>query len=298
MIQSEKTMSLLMVLAMFTWALAAIAAKTLSGYITENEIVVYRYFLAAASMVPILLFMGLSFKIDWKNLALALLIALFTIANARFYFMGVDLGTAGLGAALVTVLIPMIVYLLMLLSKQEQPPLKDWAALIWGGGGVMLMMDITEFGIGELLTGANLYFVMAAFCWALISVSGAWMKGAHVLTFSFYVCLFAFSIDWFLSFDAPLSTLLEMDRYFWISILTVSILSTAIASTIYYVGLRVLGSKKCSTYSLLTPFFAIAMGALFFGESLTLQNATGTLMAVSALFVLQNIKIKGIMPYR
>lgn len=298
MIQSEKTMSLLMVFAMFTWALAAISAKTLSGYISENEIVVYRYFLAAASMAPIILFMGLSFKIDWKNLALALLIALFTIANVRFYFMGVDLGTAGLGAALVTVLIPMIVYLLMLFSKQEKPPLKDWAALIWGAGGVMLMMNIAEFGFGELMTGANLYFVMAALCWALITISGTWIKGTHVLTFGFYVCLFTFSIDWFLSFDAPLSTLLEMDRYFWISILTVSVLSTTIASTIYYVGLRVLGPKKCSTYSLLTPFFAIAMGALFFGELLTLQNAIGTLMAVSSLFVLQDIKIKGIMPYR
>ena len=298
MIQSERTMSLFMVLAMFTWALAAIAAKTLSGYISENEIVVYRYFLAAASMVPILLFMGLSFKIDWKNLALALLIALFTIANVRFYFMGIDLGTAGLGAALVTVLIPMIVYLLMLFSKQEKPPLKDWAALIWGAGGVLLMMNISEFGIGELLTGANLYFVLAALFWALITVSGAWMKGTHVLTFSFYVCLFTFSIDWFLSFDAPLASLMDMDRYFWISILTVSVLSTTIASTIYFLGLRILGSRKCSTFSLLTPFFAIAMGALFFGESLSMQNAVGTLMAVSALFIIHDVKIKGIMPYR
>ena len=298
MIQSEKTMSLLMVLVMFTWALAAIAAKVLSNYISENEIVVYRYFLAAASMVPILLFMGLPFKIDWKNLALALLIALLTIGNVRFYFMGVDLGTAGLGSALVTVLIPMIVYLLMLFSKQERPPIKDWAALILGAGGVMLMMNVTEFGIGELLTGANLYFVIAAFCFALISVTGAWMKGAHVLTFGFYVCLFTFSIDWFLSFGVPLSTLLDMDRYFWLSILTVSVITTSISGTIYYIGLRVLGSKKCSTYSLLTPFFAIALGALFFGESLTLQNAIGTLMAVSALLILQNINIKGFLPQR
>jgi drug/metabolite transporter (DMT)-like permease len=283
---------------MFTWALAAIAAKTLSGYISENEIVVYRYFLAAASMVPILLFMGLSFKIDWKNLALALLIALFTIANVRFYFMGIDLGTAGLGAALVTVLIPMIVYLLMMFSKQNKTSAKDWMALIWGAGGVMLMMNITEFGIGELLTGANLYFVLAALFWALISVSGAWMKGTHVLTFSFYVCLFTFSIDWFLSFDAPLASLMDMDRYFWISILTVSVLSTTIASTIYYLGLRILGSRKCSSFSLLTPFFAIAMGALFFGESLSMQNAVGTLMAVSALFIIHDVDIKGIMPYR
>lgn len=298
MIQSEKAMSLLMVLAMFTWALAAIAAKVLSNYISENEIVVYRYFLATASTVPILLFMGLSFKISLKNLLLAMLVALFTIANVRFYFMGIDLGTAGLGAALVTVLIPMIVYLLMLFSKQERPPLKDWVALIWGAGGVMLMMNITEFGIGELLTGANLYFVMAAFFWALITVAGAWVKATHVLTFSFYVCLFTFSIDWIISFDAPLASLMDMDRYFWISILTVSVLSTTIAGTIYYAGLRVLGSRKCSTFSLLTPFFAIAMGTLFFGESLSLQNAIGTLMAVSALFIIHDVKIKGNMPYR
>jgi drug/metabolite transporter (DMT)-like permease len=298
MIQSEKAMSLLMVLTMFIWALAAIAAKVLSNYISENEIVVYRYFLATASTVPILLFMGLSFKISLKNLLLAMLVALFTIANVRFYFMGIDLGTAGLGAALVTVLIPMIVYLLMLFSKQERPPLKDWVALIWGAGGVMLMMNITEFGIGELLTGANLYFVMAAFFWALITVAGAWVKATHVLTFSFYVCLFTFSIDWIISFDAPLASLMDMDRYFWISILIVSVLSTTIAGTIYYAGLRVLGSRKCSTFSLLTPFFAIAMGTVFFGESLSLQNAIGTLMAVSALFIIHDVKIKGNIPYR
>ena len=298
MIQSEKTMSLLMVLAMFTWALAAIAAKVLSNYISENEVVVYRYFLAAASMVPILLFMGLSFKIEWRSLALAALIAVLTIANVRFYFMGIDLGTAGLGSALVTVLIPMIVYLLMLLSKQDKTPIKDWLALIWGGIGVLFMMNVTALSLDEFLSGANVYFVMAALCWALISITGAWLKNTHVLTFSFYVCLFTFSIDWFVSFDASLSTLLEMDRYFWLSILTVSVLSTTIASTIYYVGIRVLGSKRCSSYSLLTPFFAIAMGALFFGEVLSLQNAIGTLMAVSALLVLQSVNIKGVLPQR
>lgn len=298
MIQSEKTMSLLMVFTMFTWALAAIAVKMLSNYISENEIVVYRYFLASVSMVPILLFMRLPFRINWKNLALAFLIALFTVANVRFFFMGIDRGAAGLGSALVTVLIPMIVYLLMLFSKQEKTPIKDWMALIWGSSGVLLMMNITEFGLGELLQGANYYFVLAALFWALISVSGAWLKDTHVLTFSFYVCLFTFSIDWFLSFDGELPALLEMDRYFWISILTVSVLSTTIASTIYYLGLKVLGSRKCSAFSLLTPFFAIALGALFFAETPSIPNAIGTLMAVSALLVLQNVKIKGVIPYR
>ena len=48
MIESKNTMSLLMVLVTFTWALSGIATKYLSFYVSENEIVVYRYFFATS----------------------------------------------------------------------------------------------------------------------------------------------------------------------------------------------------------------------------------------------------------
>jgi drug/metabolite transporter (DMT)-like permease len=89
-----------------------------------------------------------------------------------------------------------------------------------------------------------------------------------------------------------------MDKVFWINIFIVSVLSTTIAATLYYVGLKVLGSKKCAEFSLLTPFFAIALGAIFFSETLTIRNAIGTIMAVSALFVLNNVKFKDLTSFR
>ena len=89
-----------------------------------------------------------------------------------------------------------------------------------------------------------------------------------------------------------------MDKVFWINIFILSVLSTTIAATLYYIGLQVLGSKKCSELSLLTPFFAIALGALFFGEMLTFKNAMGTIMAVIALVVLNNVKLKDLINFR
>ena len=298
MIESKNTMSLLMVMVTFTWALSGIATKYLSFYISENEIVVYRYFFAVLSTFPVLWWMKIPLNINKKNLLLSILLAIFLIGNTRFYFMGMQHGAAGLGAALVTVLIPIFVYIFMVFSKKSQPTLRDWFALLFGIIGVSFMMNFEQLSLSEWMRGGNLYFVLAAFFYALITVFGAFMRGMHVMAFNFYIFIFALTIDWFLSFDGSFLSEVNMDKVFWINIFILSVLSTTIAATLYYIGLKVLGSKKCSEFSLLTPFFAIALGALFFGETLTIKNALGTIMAVSALVVLNNVKLKDLTNFR
>ena len=298
MIESKNTMSLLMVMVTFTWALSGIATKYLSFYISENEIVVYRYFFAVLATFPVLWWMKIPLNINKKNLLLSLLLAIFLIGNTRFYFMGMQHGAAGLGAALVTVLIPIFVYIFMVFSKKSQPTLRDWFALLFGIIGVSFMMNFEQLSLSEWMRGGNLYFVLAAFFYALITIFGAFMRGMHVMAFNFYICIFALAIDWFVSFDGAFLSEVNMDKVFWINIFILSVLSTTIAATLYYIGLKVLGSKKCSEFSLLTPFFAIALGALFFGETLTIKNALGTIMAVSALVVLNNVKFKDLTNFR
>jgi len=298
MIESKNTMSLLMVMVTFTWALSGIATKYLSFYISENEIVVYRYFFAVLSTFPVLWWMKIPLHINKKNLLLSILLAILLIGNTRFYFMGMQHGAAGLGAALVTVLIPIFVYIFMVFSKKSQPTLRDWFALLFGIIGVSFMMNFEQLSLSEWVRGGNLYFVLAAFFYALITVFGAFMRGMHVMAFNFYICIFALTIDWFLSFDGLFLSEVNMDKVFWINIFILSVLSTTIAATLYYIGLKVLGSKKCSEFSLLTPFFAIALGALFFGETLTIKNSLGIIMAVSALVVLNNVKFKDLTNFR
>jgi len=298
MIESKRTMSLLMVMVTFTWALSGIATKYLSFYISENEIVVYRYFFAILSTLPLLWWMKIPLSINKRNLLLSLLLAIFLIGNTRFYFMGMQHGAAGLGAALVTVLIPIFVYIFMVFSKKSQPTSRDWFALLFGIIGVSFMMNFEQLSLSDWMRGGNLYFILAAFFYALITVFGAFMRGMHVMAFNFYICIFALMIDWFFSFDGSFLSEVNMDKVFWINIFILSVLSTTIAATLYYIGLKILGSKKCAEFSLLTPFFAIILGMIFFSETLTIKNALGTIMSVSALVVLNKVRFKELTNFR
>ena len=299
MFQSEKSMTFIMLLVPLVWALSGVSAKYLSFYISEDEIVVYRFFLSALSTLPLLLWMKIPMKISPKNFVICILLAFFLIVNYRTYFMGMQRGAVGLGAALVTVLIPIFVYIIMIFSKKSKPILKDWLALAMGVAGVALMLDLEQLNLERLVSGGNIYFVLAALTYAMFTVAASYMRSIHVLTINFYVCLIGFLIDWNLSYDSNhLFTLGGMDYIFWINILFVSVIAGTAITAVYYTGLRIIGSKKSSAFSILTPFFAIALGAIFFGEMITINNAIGIVMAVMALFVLNDLKIKNMIPFR
>ena len=92
MFQSEKTMTLVMLLVPLVWALSGVSAKYLSFYISEDEVVVYRFFLSALSTFPLLIWMKIPIKISLKNFLICILLAFFLIGNYRTYFMGMQRG--------------------------------------------------------------------------------------------------------------------------------------------------------------------------------------------------------------
>ncbi|HIF36305.1 MAG TPA: DMT family transporter [Candidatus Thioglobus sp.] len=299
MFQSEKSMTFIMLLVPLVWALSGVSAKYLSFYISEDEVVVYRFFLSVISTLPLLIWMKIPMRISLKNFVICILLAFFLIGNYRTYFMGMQRGAVGLGAALVTVLIPIFVYIIMIFSKKSKPILKDWLALAMGVAGVALMLDLEQLNLERLVSGGNIYFVLAALTYAMFTVAASYMRSIHVLTINFYVCLIGFLIDWNLSYDSNhLFTLGGMDYIFWINILFVSVIAGTAITAVYYTGLRIIGSKKSSAFSMLTPFFAIVLGTIFFGEMITINNAIGIVMAVMALFVLNDLKIKNMIPFR
>jgi drug/metabolite transporter (DMT)-like permease len=48
-----------------------------------------------------------------------------------------------------------------------------------------------------------------------------------------------------------------MDRVFWIYFVIVSLGSTTFATTVYFISVHNLGSKKASVFTFLVPFFAL-----------------------------------------
>ncbi|MEA3353561.1 MAG: EamA family transporter [Campylobacterota bacterium] len=79
---------LLMILAMISWGASWVNAKVISDYISAQELVFYRYLVTVVTLIPVLIYMRKSFKIDIKTIFLALLASSFLILYSIFFLMG------------------------------------------------------------------------------------------------------------------------------------------------------------------------------------------------------------------
>ena len=96
----------MMVLAMAGWGASWVNAKVLSAYIDEYQMMFLRNFFTIITLAPILVITRKFFYTNIKSLILAFIAAIVMIAYLKFYFLGVKFGTASLGGALVTTMIP------------------------------------------------------------------------------------------------------------------------------------------------------------------------------------------------
>ena len=113
--QNKNIFYALMFLAMAGWGSSWVSAKVLSAYINEYELIFFRNIFTLITLLPILLFLKKSFFINLKSFILVLVASVVMIAYMKCYFLGTKFGTASLGGALVTTLIPINTFLIMAL---------------------------------------------------------------------------------------------------------------------------------------------------------------------------------------
>ncbi|AYQ56487.1 EamA family transporter [Bathymodiolus thermophilus thioautotrophic gill symbiont] len=281
-----------LILAMFFWGASWPIASIMSAYVDVHEFITYRYFFVTLSMAPVLWWMRLSFKIGFIDFVIACIAALFLVLYSNYYFLSVTHGAPGLAGAVVTTLMPILVYLLMLFSKQKKPRFKDWLALLLAAIGVLITMGIWQFQLSEILATGNLYMIAASLSWALVSITSSYAKPLNPLVLSFYIYLITTILDWLLFFQPTHGSVFAMDGIFWINFVIVSLGSTTFATTIYFASVHSLGSKKASVFTFLVPFFALGTSVLFLNETLQWTTFLGVLMTIIALIVLNDIKLR------
>ncbi len=277
-----------MTLAMLGWGLSWINVKILADYITENEFVTYRFVISFVTMIPVLYWLKLPLKISLKSLLLAIISAALLVVYTKLFFLGTKYGTAGLSAAIVTTLMPIIVYILTMFGKQRKTSAQSWFMLILGAVGVLTMMKIWSFDRQSILSLSNIYLLVAALSWALLSIASSYEKQLHPIVLSTYIYLLMVIIDVLFFFDPSSGSIFVMDSIFWLNLLAISIISTTFATTVYFAGLQKLGSKKGSVFTFLVPFFAIGLGVIFLAESMTFSTLAGVIMVIIALLKLKN----------
>ncbi|WP_404319953.1 DMT family transporter [Malaciobacter canalis] len=281
-----------MIFAMAGWGASWVNAKVLSSYINEYEMIFFRNAFTLITLAPVLVFARKYFYINKKSLLLCIITSIVMIAYMKCYFLGTKYGTASLGGALVTTLIPINTFLFMAIFYKKRVLKKDIFALILGGIGVLTMLHVWTFNAAQIFTTENMYFLMASILWPILTIVSSKSTKTSPMVFTFYMYLIMTILVSIFFVDFKNINYEGFDYIFWINLFIVSVISTTFATTVYFLGIEKLGANEVSTFIFLVPFFAILFSAIFLKEHISLSIIIGTIMTLFAVKILNNIKIR------
>jgi drug/metabolite transporter (DMT)-like permease len=289
--QNHNLLYILLFFGMIGWGASWVNAKVLSAYIDAYDMIFMRFGITAITMIPIIVFLKKSFKIDLKSFGVAFLASLTFIAYMKYYFMGTKYGTASLGGAFVTTLVPIVTFLILAILGEKKMKKKDYFALLLGAIGVMTMLNIWNESLKDILVIQNLYFLLASFLWPIFTIISSKSKKISPIVFSFYLYIITITLDAVFLVDFKAISYGSFDGIFWINLLGLSLISSTFSNTVYFVGIERLGAGNVSSFIFLVPFSAIILSAIFLGENISFSIIIGTILTIYAVKILNNIKI-------
>ncbi len=290
--KNKNIFSILLILAMLGWGASWVNVKVLSEYINEFEMVFFRFFITAITMIPIIIFFKKSFLVPLKTLLLAIVTSIVFLGYMKYFFLGTKFGTASLGGAFVTTLIPIITFIFLVLLGNKKLNKKDIFALSLGAIGVMTILNIWQFQLDEILVVHNLYFIFAALLWPIVTILSSKAVRCSPIIFTFYLYIFTTLFAGVFFVDFTKIAYESFDTIFWVNIFVISFIASTFANTIYFLGIEKLGASEVSNFIFLVPFFAIVLSVIFLKEEIKVSIIIGTILTLFAIKILNNISFR------
>ena len=268
-----------------TYGLNPLFAKPLmQAGVPVDTMLSFRYLLAVAILGMWLLFRHESFRVNAAQFVRLCILGVLFGFSSLLLFLSYNYIPAGLATTIVF-LYPVLVAIIMVFLK-VYPTWQVWLSIVLTFIGVLVLSRPSggvSFSVaGLLLAGGSalayaMYLVIVNRSRRLRTVSN------HVLTF------FALLIGSLLFVIRSLFSGEDFMQgvggwYCWMNLVGLAVFPTLVSLLTLAVATRLIGATRTSVLGVFEPVTAIAVGSLFFGESLTLNVIVGiriTLFAVT-----------------
>ena len=232
--------------------------------ISSGELLALRYFISAILTGLILfLFNRQSLKLTFHQTLISLLLGIFGYALFSSLFF---IALTGLSASLTVLLLytyPIMVTILSTIFLNEKITFKSVLALI--------LVSLGLFGLvrGEWSIGKPIYLIcglLAAFFYALyIMLSRKFLNNVNAMSSSFYVQLGAGIVLTIIHFNAQPNRAYQILSHHWILIISMSILCSLIAMSLFLAGLQKITSTEASILSTTEPISGVIIATILLG---------------------------------
>jgi drug/metabolite transporter (DMT)-like permease len=194
----------------------------------------------------------------------------------QYFFIGGLALTTVANSSLMLATTPVVIALISAAFGQERVGARHWA-----GAALSLLGIYVVVGGGVDLGGqglkGDLMMVAAVLCWAVYTLGSRRLISRHspvgVTGMSMAIGTLVYvPVMWphvqAVAWDA-------VSWRTWVSIVYSSIFALGVAYTIWYAGVRQIGSARTSVYSNVIPIVAMATAVVFLGEPIRLTNLIG-----------------------
>ena len=286
-VKKELKFTIIMVLAMITWGYSWAGAKILGPYGDVSAKIFLRFFLASIALIPILLKYRIPFTVSKSGLQFILINAISLCSYNYFYFRSTHMGLAGVGGVLVTTLNPILTSTVVFCFVDKSVRFKDLIGLAIGfiGGGIIIRF--WEMDLNLMIQSGSLFYILASFSWVSVTLSSQKSKNhIHFLSYSFWSFVVAAGFSFLFCNLSDIAITINYDRYFWINILSLSIIVMSFANTMYFFASSKIGAVKASSFIFIVPLTAIIFSKILLDEQIRLTTLMGGSLSIIAIYLI------------
>ncbi|NOU52403.1 DMT family transporter [Pseudoalteromonas sp. JBTF-M23] len=295
---SDSPLIITLVLAMLLWGASWISGKLIASLAPAPVTVFYRLAMATIGMLPILWLVNhfklVTLRFSKKALLWSLPAGVILAFYNQLFFLGLHDGLPGKGGMLVTTTNPVFTFLLATILFKQKVAKRQMLGLALGLAGGMCMIQVWQFDYAQLIATGNAYFIMAALTWAVLTlVSQQGTRFADFLLFSTLMYASATAVSYGFAYEySPLSSITQYSSFYWQHMLFLSVVVVSIATSLFFLANQQLGSSRSSSFIFVVPASAMGLSAWYFSEPLSLPVACGAILAIFAVYLINNKIIK------
>ncbi len=239
-----------------------------------------RFTIAAVMMILIMIVSKTAFPRGLILVELILLGAIGYVGESLAYFMALTMASAGLVALLLYIYPALVTALSAIFLKEHLTPVKI-VALFLALSGTALTIRITSGGsmLGILLG------IAAAVDYAIYILLGSRIvRRSGPLGSTTVIIISTASV--YAGIVAIRGVTFPATSNGWIAIIAIALISTVLAFTTFFAGLKRIGPTSASTLSTFEPIVAVILAAIVLGESISPVELLGGVLILAAVVVL------------
>ena len=251
--------------------------------VSVDTMLACRYLIAVFILGVWLVFRKESLKVNktqmWRLCILGFLFAM----SSMLLFLSYNYIPAGLATTIVF-LYPVIVALIMVLLK-VYPTWQVWLSILMTFVGVVILsrpsgnMTLNITGL-SLAAGSAIAYAL----YLIVVNRSRRLRTVTSLVLTFYALLIGSVVFLIHSAISGGEFMAGLDGWYcWMNLICLAVFPTLVSLLTLAMATRIIGPTKTSVLGVFEPVTAIAVGTIFFGESLTLNIIIGVLITLVAV---------------